>query len=249
MVGCIRECLLCQDLRVTNVVKNNTVHSAEPAGSSCLVFWERNKKLTFTPVTETIQSVYRGDKRYELSDHLGNVHLVLTDRKELHCGLEDNVPFPEYYTAEVKNRYDYYPFGMLMEERKYSAPGCIYDTDTLFTLVFADYFSAPVADWYYLDGFFNPTVSGGYMHLDQPDNTLFKLITPTAIGKQYRVRFGLDMNGCDSARVAGNVQGLTTQTFTSSGDHVFYFSSNDSMYSGVSFYVDALVSFPEIGSI
>ncbi|MGQ3013643.1 MAG: RHS repeat domain-containing protein, partial [Flavobacteriales bacterium] len=83
----------------TIVLKQNMLY-----GSSRLGLWERNKKLTFTPVTETIQSVYRGDKRYELSDHLGNVHVVLTDRKELHCGLEDNVPFPEYYTAEVKNR-------------------------------------------------------------------------------------------------------------------------------------------------
>ena len=182
--------------------------------------------------------MYRGDKRYELSDHLGNVHVVVTDRKQLHCGLEDNVPFPEYYTAEVKNRYDYYPFGMLMEERKYAAPDCRYETDTVFTAVFSDYFNTSTTDWLYIDGFANPSVSGGYMHLDQEENTLIRVITPTAAGKQYRVRFGVDMNGCNAALVAGNIQNLTTQTFSSSGDHVFYFSSNDSSYTGVSFYIE-----------
>ena len=207
-------------------------------GSSRLGLWERNKKLTFTAITETIQSVYRGDKRYELSDHLGNVHVVVTDRKQLHCGLEEDVLYPEYYTAEVKNRYDYYPFGMLMEERKYAAPDCRYETDTVFTAVFSDYFNTSTTDWLYIDGFANPSVSGGYMHLDQEENTLIRVITPTAAGKQYRVRFGVDMNGCNAALVAGNIQNLTTQTFSSSGDHVFYFSSNDSSYTGVSFYIE-----------
>jgi len=182
--------------------------------------------------------VYRGDKRYELSDHLGNVHVVVSDRKQLHCGQEEDVLYPEYYTAEVKNRYDYYPFGMLMEERKYAAPDCRYETDTVFTAVFSDYFNTSTTDWLYIDGFANPSVSGGYMHLDQEENTLIRVITPTAAGKQYRVRFGVDMNGCNAALVAGNIQNLTTQTFSSSGDHVFYFSSNDSSYTGVSFYIE-----------
>ncbi|MGQ2985567.1 hypothetical protein [Flavobacterium sp.] len=191
--------------------------------------------------TETIQSVYRGDKRYELSDHLGNVHVVLTDRKELHCGLEDNVPFPEYYTAEVKNRYDYYPFGMLMEERKYSGPNCIYDRDSTLTMYSQDLsFDEDPMDWYYINEQDNPGIDGnGNMVLDRDQNTLLRLITPTEAGQQYRVRFGIDLNGCDSVLVAGNLQNATTQYINSSGDHTFYFTSNDDAYSSFGFYLDS----------
>ncbi|MGQ3015167.1 MAG: DUF6973 domain-containing protein [Flavobacteriales bacterium] len=62
----------------------------------------------------------RGEKRYELSDHLGNVHVVVTDRKKTEC--VSNVF--SAYEPEIINTYDYYPFGMLMEERKGQKPEC-----------------------------------------------------------------------------------------------------------------------------
>ena len=61
--------------------------------------------------TETQQI---GDKYFELSNHLGNVLEVVTDRK---------IPEPdtgtgvEYFTANVVSWNDYYPFGMLMPGR------------------------------------------------------------------------------------------------------------------------------------
>jgi RHS repeat-associated protein len=56
-----------------------------------------------------------GDKYYELSNHLGNVLNVVTDRK---IPIDsDNNGIVDYYTADVIGYADYYPFGMLMPGR------------------------------------------------------------------------------------------------------------------------------------
>ena len=54
-----------------------------------------------------------GLKRYELSNHLGNVMQVISDRKLPHGDGTDI----SYYQAEVISYSDYYPFGMLMPNR------------------------------------------------------------------------------------------------------------------------------------
>jgi RHS repeat-associated protein len=72
-----------------------------------------------------------GDKHYELSNHLGNVLQVVTDRK---LALDNGVYDPEtglyssatedgivdYYTSDVVSQSDYYPFGMLLPGRNSS---------------------------------------------------------------------------------------------------------------------------------
>lgn len=57
-----------------------------------------------------------GDKRFELSNHLGNVLNVITDRK---LPITDGQPTPKiaYYTADVSSYSDYYAFGTLMTGR------------------------------------------------------------------------------------------------------------------------------------
>src|SRR5690554_742839 len=57
----------------------------------------------------------KGDKRYELANHLGNVLEVITDRKLP----EPNVAQDEvlYYLADVVSYSDYYPGGMIMPGR------------------------------------------------------------------------------------------------------------------------------------
>ncbi len=61
----------------------------------------------------------RGRKRYEGSNHLGNVLVVVSDRK-LPINSGGTV---SGYQADVHAHSDYYPFGMLMEERTGSAEG------------------------------------------------------------------------------------------------------------------------------
>lgn len=60
-----------------------------------------------------------GDKRYELSNHLGNVLSVVTDRKlPVELGATGTVDF---YTADVVSYSDYYPYGMVMPGRNGNA--------------------------------------------------------------------------------------------------------------------------------
>ncbi len=58
----------------------------------------------------------RGDKTYELSNHLGNVLATITDRK---LGFSNNTSnnIATHYQAEVTSATDYYPFGSPMSKR------------------------------------------------------------------------------------------------------------------------------------
>lgn len=96
-------------------------------GSSRVGLHRRDKKLSFVAQTPTPVQVTRGKKRYELSDHLGNVHTVVSDRKKTECSGNTFTA----YEPEIINMYDYYPFGMLMEERKGQKAECGTTTSTV----------------------------------------------------------------------------------------------------------------------
>jgi RHS repeat-associated protein len=59
-----------------------------------------------------------GKTNYELSNHLGNVLVTITDKK-LATPTTTNTVY--YYMADVATANDYYPFGMQMVGRKYTA--------------------------------------------------------------------------------------------------------------------------------
>jgi len=60
----------------------------------------------------------RGNKFFELSNHLGNVMATVSDRK---VSVDtNNNGLVDYYQADVVTANDYYPFGMVMPGRKYS---------------------------------------------------------------------------------------------------------------------------------
>ncbi|MBI1222589.1 MAG: hypothetical protein GC180_08305 [Bacteroidetes bacterium] len=67
---------------------------------------------------------YRGNKRYEISNHLGNVSAVVTDKK-LAVTSPGTPTVPDYFMADVYMLYDYYPFGSMMPERFYINNGCV----------------------------------------------------------------------------------------------------------------------------
>ena len=60
-----------------------------------------------------------GNKKYELSNHLGNVLSVISDNK---IGIDNlgNDLIADYYEPLVISESDYYPFGMAMKERSFS---------------------------------------------------------------------------------------------------------------------------------
>ncbi len=53
-----------------------------------------------------------GDKRFELSNHLGNVLAVISDKK-----IADNSQTVTKFNPDVLSFSDYYPFGMLVPNR------------------------------------------------------------------------------------------------------------------------------------
>lgn len=59
----------------------------------------------------------RGNKFFELSNHLGNVLATVSDKKIGHTSDDTTI---DYYNADVVSAQDYYPSGMLMSGRTYS---------------------------------------------------------------------------------------------------------------------------------
>lgn len=60
----------------------------------------------------------RGEKVFELSNHLGNVLVTLSDKK---ISVDQNTNGAiDYYTADISSANDYYAFGMQMPIRKFS---------------------------------------------------------------------------------------------------------------------------------
>ncbi|GAA3591177.1 hypothetical protein GCM10022396_05770 [Flavivirga amylovorans] len=98
---------------VTNTGGNDGMFLTEHHifGSSRLGLEQKNLKITEESITfgDTIFENNVGDKRYELSNHLGNVLSVVTDRKLIDpSGL---------LKPDVVAYNDYYPFGQLLPNR------------------------------------------------------------------------------------------------------------------------------------
>jgi RHS repeat-associated protein len=73
----------------------------------------------------TTKRLLSGQKRYEISNHLGNVLTTIGDRKiPVDGAVADNTA--EYYTAVVHSAQDYYPFGMEMPGRSFQSGGYRY---------------------------------------------------------------------------------------------------------------------------
>ena len=64
------------------------------------------------------KTLIRGYKHYELSNHLGNVLVVISDKRITLCSSS----VVSGYEADVVSASDFYPFGMLMSGRSYSSP-------------------------------------------------------------------------------------------------------------------------------
>nr|MBK9652955.1 hypothetical protein [Bacteroidota bacterium] len=85
---------------------------------------QSNIEVTKASITlPTILNHNLGLKNYELSNHLGNVTTVISDRKIPRSVLGTNIDF---YMPDIVSATDYYPFGMTMQERTFSAGGAGY---------------------------------------------------------------------------------------------------------------------------
>lgn len=83
-----------------------------------------SEELSILVTTTWTDQSTRGDKLYELSNHLGNVLATVSDKK---LGVDDdNNGIAEFYVAQVQSATDYYPFGWEMPGRKFSSGSYAY---------------------------------------------------------------------------------------------------------------------------
>jgi RHS repeat-associated protein len=97
---------VCDNCRTTPNT-DQTDNNNNGIGDVCegLAQGEGKEAVARQPITA---SRFVGDKQYELSNHLGNVLTVITDRS-IFAG--------DHFTADVTSFSDYYPFGMLVPSR------------------------------------------------------------------------------------------------------------------------------------
>ena len=92
-------------------------------GSARLGIVNRNVSVKAAFTNPSIVNFTRGNKFFELSNHLGNVLVTVSDKK---IPISANGTTVDYYTADVVTANDYHPFGMQMPGRKYSQANSSY---------------------------------------------------------------------------------------------------------------------------
>lgn len=91
-------------------------------------------EMIASPPVDTSKYIhYVGNRQYELSNHLGNVMSVISDRKIARDIDQDNNV--DYYEPDVLLTFDYSPFGAPLHARSFSKEVC---HDTTFTMVVED---------------------------------------------------------------------------------------------------------------
>ena len=78
--------------------------------------------INISTISYSLFAVERGNKSYELSNHLGNVLTVISDKRVI-TYLSDTVA---YYSAEIISATDYSPFGAPLPGRTFSGEGYRY---------------------------------------------------------------------------------------------------------------------------
>ena len=113
----------------TQIPDTFTWHSSPIYGSSRIGVFKPSLDLVHE--TDSISDTFpdteeyfkRGCRYYEMANHLGNVLVVITDKRYVNCDMSNNVT---YYEADIVQAQDYYPFGMLMPGRSYTATSAEY---------------------------------------------------------------------------------------------------------------------------
>jgi len=77
----------------------------------------------YVPLDDPLENSVVGLRVYELTNHLGNVMVTISDRAEGH---DDGNGGIDYYIAEVLSQQDYYAFGMQMPYRHFTHGNDVY---------------------------------------------------------------------------------------------------------------------------
>jgi hypothetical protein len=193
-------------------------------GSGRLGLWKSDVDLlAYIPEVPEVMSVDRGNRRYEMNDHLGNVHAVVTDRRKRICEEEAF----SHCEADIQNTYDYYAFGMMMPGRGFTPHPWSCVPDTIFGI--SETFGAGTGGFYPLNsasianysqrlaitGTYNATIES---QLERIRGAAHSFVAVP--NKEYTFVFALQ-NNCAVAPVTANIKNelgaiVATQTYTSS---------------------------------
>ena len=220
-----------------------TVNEQMIYGSSRLGSWKSGLDLlAYIPSVPPVYEVKRGEKRYELNNHLSNVHTVISDRKKRIC---DNGVFA-YNEADIRNVYDYYPFGMQMPGRLFNAPACsTVNVTTAQTVLYND--CSSTGDF---TAIYPGTVSAdpsGVLNVTKILAILIpdwgtKMNVNQTNGVTYTLSFNLDRGICNGnikVRVKNSLGVLLTeQTFATGGSKTFTYTANNTGLGTIEF-IDA----------
>ena len=91
-------------------------------GSSRLGFQRNALGVDGGPVSMEFYSggqMWRGQRQYELTNHLGNVLVVISDKK---FGVSSGGSLNDYYNPDIIGANDYYPFGMVARTVSQTVP-------------------------------------------------------------------------------------------------------------------------------
>jgi RHS repeat-associated protein len=169
-------------------------------GSGRLGVWNINRNVVgIAAIDYSIfnSNFTRGNKLFELSNHLGNVLVTVSDKK---LAVSANGTTVDYYNADVVTANDYYPFGSQMPGRKYSQPNAGYrygfngkeqDNETVGTSTY-DY------------GFriYNPSL-GRFLSVD-PLTNKYPMLTPYQFASNTPIQ-AIDLDGLEAISYVFNV--------------------------------------------
>jgi RHS repeat-associated protein len=207
-----------------------------------------NGTNTTNPLASNEYTNIRGKRNYELSNHLGNVLAVITDRRTGVCD-DDEI---ESYDAEIIDATDYYAFGSPMPGRQ-GIQRCttvsVLDTAIIY-VVNEDFNSGGTGSFVVSSGVSSCVVSnpsGTFLRIEstassRPSGTR---VINVVNGKTYRIDFDLVNYTLISGRtvnIRGRLGSGTLNTYTSTGTKTFYYTATST--GAVNLVISMQVTFP-----
>lgn len=166
-------------------------------------------------------NLVRGAKRYELSNWLGNVNAVVTDKKIPVC-YADTV---HHYTADVISAQDYSPFGAPLPDRSYDLI-----RDQSHNIIHTDSFNSTTEDWVVASGTASLAQALGKMRVTiNSSGASAREYFPTVRYNKYVYSVRIDTGNIAgiivSVKDSASGTTLATQTVTVSGNYSLSFTA------------------------
>lgn len=89
-------------------------------GAGRIGMWRPGVEMTGDTTIPEQDSLMRGERFYELTNHLGNVMATISDKK---TGVSADTQTVDYFVPEVLSAQDYYSYGMMQPERSFALRG------------------------------------------------------------------------------------------------------------------------------